>query len=114
MANLLQGSVWLADHTGKRCTDVRTEPLGWAITRRRDSEFHPLLGNTSYDVEVTHLCTLGEISFDVPMGVRATHVMVQVGDHKISVKLKPRQVNSPSPGVVNVGPLDFEVKERQG
>lgn len=112
MANVLQGRVWLAGPTGERCTAVRTESLGWAITRRKDSEFHPLLGNTRYDVEVTHLCTLEEIPFDVPAGVTVRFAVIEVGGRELRAELDNGATDFPSAGVFNLWPLDVEVKER--
>ena len=112
MADVLQGTVWLAGPTGERCTDKRTEPLGWAITRRKDSEFHPLLGNTRYDVEVTHLWTLEEIPFDVPAGAVVRFAVVEVGGRELRAELDNGATDFPSAGVFNLQPLDVEVKER--
>ncbi len=112
MADVMQVRMWLTDENYERCTSERSELMGYSITYRHVSEATHVCERSWFE-ETTKLWTLGEVSFDVPMGVRATHVMVQVGDHKISDELEPCRKSFPSPGVVNVGPLSIEVKERQ-
>lgn len=112
MTDTLHAMVWLTDENFERCTAERTEVLRYYTERRRVSGFHPLLGNKSYNEEVTHLWTTEEIPFDVPAGARVSHVMVQIGDLKIPNMLECGVTDFPSAGVFNVWPLNMEVREK--